>query len=943
MDQHLVTIVIPFQDRLAAVEQELTNTWGNPLRPALSQELDRLGLIHFMGIHALGGEDGHRQHLVIELALDGSAELAIARLASALGEPLQRLFESAGLGELAAAQDSDRARLMTRFLRRHQLQEGLGWFDPIGLGFSGAPGFSVARIRAEAALAERISAMLETIWSTWPPLEKLKHVRAELWRADAQKWAFEEEPCLSDQGEGGEVAAVIKSLGPLARDLLWPLAVPPALGFGAGWVFGGPLAAVGAATLVLAIEAGLVALLYRRFRAQEDGDSEDFERADSATMAEILQREDHLAQNHLIVLTPLKAGRLREFSLRVAFFAIRQAVQHLFAPGELSDIGTIHFARWLVLPRSRQLLFMSNYGGSWESYLEDFIIKAHAGLTAVWSNTLGFPKAKNLFFDGATHGARFKRWARSYQRPTRCWYSAYPTLTTARIRTNAAIRQGVAAARSEADAANWLARFGASRPATDPAIELDKVPPLVFSGLARLRHGKSLLLRFADEAQAKAWLVAVTPLVSFGPTQAETEQVVSLGFSKQGLLKLGLADAIATFPVAFQHDSALRARTLGDSDRDAPAHWDWGGNENNAVDVIALLYAKTESGLEQLTKRVEPTSCAFRQTVHFKTRSASGTLQREPFGFVDGISQPILRGTSKANGKRRDQLLAAGEVVLGYSDESSFLPDSPTLPEQSDPENLLPSANDQSGRRDFGRNGTFLVVRQLRQDVQAFDKFLDESAQFPAFRDVTPDGADAREWIAAKMIGRWRNGTSLVRNPSGPGAGDDPDNDFRFGVEDPDGISCPLGSHIRRANPRDSFDPNSEDSLKVINRHRILRVGRSYVSAGESKSNGLMFMCLNADIERQFEFIQQTWVRAPSFHGLSNEVDPLAARASTTQTREPFMTIPTADGPVLLKGFKDFVRLLGSGYFFMPGQDSLRYLAKRAQADRSQPWSHAAE
>jgi deferrochelatase/peroxidase EfeB len=927
MDQQLVTIVIPFHGPLAAVESELSDHWGNPLRPALAAELDRLGLIHFFGIHAIAGMGKGAPHqLVVELALDGSSDLVLTRFATLLREPLQRLLASAGLPITASLPD---------FLRSHRLQEGLGWFSPSGLGFAGTPGFSVARIRAEAKLAEEVSALLEKIWSTWPPLEKLKHVRAELWRDKAQKWAFEAERCLSEQGEGGEFAAVLKSLGPLGRDLLWPLALPPALGFGAGFAVGGPLAALGAASLVLAIEIGLIALIYRHFRTLEGRDGEDFRPASEAAMAEILGLEDHCAQNHLIVLTQLKAGPLRRFSLRLAFFAIRQAAQHLFAPGKLSDISTIHFARWLVLPGSSQLLFLSNYGGSWESYLEDFIIKAHAGLTGVWSNTLGFPRAKNLFFDGATHGARFKRWARSHQRPTRCWYSAYPNLTTTRIRANAAIRAGIALARSEADAARWLARFGAAQPGTDPALELDELPALVFGGLPRLRHAKCFLLRFADAAQAQAWLISVQPLVSFGQ-QSDLSQVLSLGFSKQGLLKLGLADAIATFPIAFQHDSALRARALGDSEADAPEHWAWGGREDNAVDAIVLLYATSETALEQLSQRVEPRAYAFRQTVRFQTRPPRGQLPREPFGFVDGISQPILRGTSKAaNVKRRDQLLAPGEVVLGYADESSFLPDSPTLPAERDPEGLLRDAPERPGYRDLGRNGTFLVARQLRQDSPAFEAFLAEAAQCPALVEAKPDGTDAREWIAAKMIGRWRNGTSLVRNPNGPGAGDDPDNDFRFGVEDPDGLSCPLGSHIRRANPRDSFDPDSEDSLKVINRHRILRVGRSYVSEADSESNGLMFMCLNADIERQFEFIQQTWVRAPSFHGLSNEVDPLVAHPAQSGQPQPFMTVPTANGPVLLKGFKDFVQLLGSGYFFVPGRDCLRYLTARASLQKT--------
>ena len=108
----------------------------------------------------------------------------------------------------------------------------------------------------------------------------------------------------------------------------------------------------------------------------------------------------------------------------------------MFRPGYLDTINTIHFARWVLLPGANRLMFFSNYGGSWESYLEDFIAKAASGLTGVWSNTEGYPRTRWLFLDGARDGDRFKRWARRQQVPTLFWYSAYPDLNTARIRIN---------------------------------------------------------------------------------------------------------------------------------------------------------------------------------------------------------------------------------------------------------------------------------------------------------------------------------------------------------------------------------------------------------------------------------------------------------------------------------------------------------------------------
>ncbi len=165
-----------------------------------------------------------------------------------------------------------------------------------------------------------------------------------------------------------------------------------------------------------------------------------------------------------------------------------------------------------------------------------------------------------------------------------------------------------------------------------------------------------------------------------------------------------------------------------------------------------------------------------------------------------------------------------------------------------------------------------------------------------------------------------------MRNPHAPGTRRKPfakpDNDFLFGEDDPSGLKCPFGAHIRRANPRDSLNPGSSEQLRISNRHRILRVGRVYEPQGDLTKPGLFFMCLNADIERQFEFVQQTWTMAPSFHGLESEVDCFVARGSTD-----VMTIPTLAGPLCLSRLTDFVTVRGGGYFFMPGRRTVRFLA----------------
>jgi len=166
-------------------------------------------------------------------------------------------------------------------------------------------------------------------------------------------------------------------------------------------------------TALLAAVAAL--LIFCVFRRREDAEVPIDRPPEAGAVAAILRRENYAAQNHLAALSVMKPGWLRRFALRLSFWATAQLVKRFFRVGYLGDLGTINFARWVMVPGTGDLLFLSNYGGSWESYLEDFITKAHSGLTGIWSNTVGFPKASYLFMDGATDGDRFKRWARRQQ------------------------------------------------------------------------------------------------------------------------------------------------------------------------------------------------------------------------------------------------------------------------------------------------------------------------------------------------------------------------------------------------------------------------------------------------------------------------------------------------------------------------------------------------
>lgn len=149
--------------------------------------------------------------------------------------------------------------------------------------------------------------------------------------------------------------------------------------------------------------------------------------------------EDRVDQNGLTHLVPIKPGWYRGFALRMMVLLVTALAEAGALVGRLGGIETIHFARWVVLP-DRRLLFFSNYDGSWEAYLGEFIDKASLGLTMIWTNTLWYPKTRLLLFKGARNEGAFKEWTRAYQVPTQVWYSAYPFTSVADVLKNARIR-----------------------------------------------------------------------------------------------------------------------------------------------------------------------------------------------------------------------------------------------------------------------------------------------------------------------------------------------------------------------------------------------------------------------------------------------------------------------------------------------------------------------
>jgi len=515
---------------------------------------------------------------------------------------------------------------------------------------------------------------------------------------------------------------------------------------------------------------------------------------------------------------------------------------------------------------------------------------------------------------------------------------------------------------------------------TQPVTELNDIQGILRSGYGSLPDAVYLLLRVSDRTKAKAWLAAIASepgesgpagrVTTAADLSAMQPAALQIALSASGLPALGLAqDIAAQFPRDFrvglgsaQAEQEGACRRVGDVGANAPAHWAWGTGAT-VPDALLMLYANS-GGLDAVTARVKTEIAgAFDIILELQTSctlDAAGD-RLENFGFKDGISQPELdwhgsRVPAEDDGLAYGNRVAAGEFLLGYANEYGLYADRPLLAPDRDRLGLLAPAEDNPAMRDLARNGSYLVFRQLEQDVGLFWRFL-----------AAQDAASGGTALADLLVGRRLAGGAPLAMPAPQpiaGAGTDERdirrNGFTFAA-DPDGLACPLGAHIRRANPRTADLPGGrqglisqglrmlglrhggprEDLVSAARFHRILRRGRAYGTflsrekamqdEGSEQKRGLHFIALNADITRQFAFVQNAWLMNPTFDGLSQESDPLLGNRLDFPQGKPTSnyTLPLATGPARrLCGLPQFVTMRGGAYFFLPGLRALRFLAQ---------------
>jgi Dyp-type peroxidase family len=480
-----------------------------------------------------------------------------------------------------------------------------------------------------------------------------------------------------------------------------------------------------------------------------------------------------------------------------------------------------------------------------------------------------------------------------------------------------------------------------AEPTQEPSIEWSDVQGMVLRGYGKHPYSAILLMRIDDGAGARAWLqdLANRVTTALEAHHRSTDVALNVAFTRSGLERLGFSSQqLATFPTSFLEGmaSATRARILGDEQDSAPAHWAW-GSPTTAVDAILLIFAKTREAVDATVKAEQG---AFRgvSVTYGPVETQLWPDEKEHFGFRDGVSQPIIEGSPTRPNARPpaadapfspSNVIKAGEFLLGYNNEYGVLPDPLNLPIESDPHGLLATVELPQGvtQPDLGRNGTYLVVRQVAQDVPKLWNYLDEMTKDTSGQT----SAGERDRLGAKLIGRWPGGAPVALSPDH----DDPElaeqNEFVYKAIDPEGFGCPFGAHTRRANPRDGLGDDPGEALKLTKRHRIIRRGRSYgprandpLDRTDTRERGLIFICINANIERQFEFIQQTWINNPTFNGLYGERDPIFGNSGATSTGT--MTIPRHPVRRVLHGLGGFVTVRGGAYFFLPGIRALRFL-----------------
>ncbi len=474
-------------------------------------------------------------------------------------------------------------------------------------------------------------------------------------------------------------------------------------------------------------------------------------------------------------------------------------------------------------------------------------------------------------------------------------------------------------------------------------LELNDIQGVLGRGYGKLKYACFACYQMVDVEESLKSLESILKYVEDATEPSPDKFAFNIAFTHQGLQKIGLGSScLDEFPRVFRNGMSdpNKSRILGDMGENSPDNWTWGSADNmphfalmiygvdqNTLHKMLGLESAPAGPLNDIANAVK--SLKSKQNEISRSESFPLPDHKEHFGFRDGISQPKIAGIKER--KRGGNVVAPGEFILGYKDEYDLIPNTPRVYMLDDPMGYLPPHDHDPDYRDLGRNGSYMVYRKLDQDVHKFWDFIKEQA---------PEADEQLLW-ASKMVGRWPNGCPFSKSADQPHDLQKmhDDNDFHF-TEDTLGMLCPVGSHVRRSNPRHSTFPNTKHPVTEHTTHRILRRGRTYgkpvsesltvkdllnLKASDTKGDrGLNFICFNTNIERQFEFIQQSWCMNPKFAGLRNDPDPILGQPNDKGKSD--FTMPADPVRKKISQVPQFVTVKAGAYFFMPGISSLKYL-----------------
>jgi len=448
-------------------------------------------------------------------------------------------------------------------------------------------------------------------------------------------------------------------------------------------------------------------------------------------------------------------------------------------------------------------------------------------------------------------------------------------------------------------------RLGADLPHTPVTVELDDIQATVLRYRPEPYYGTHVMLHVDDARAGREFLRSLTPLVGSAADWWQARGPwIAVAITYTGLVALGVpADSLQSFPEAFRVGMAARASELLDYGVNDPKQWD-APFGSGVIHIGVSVFSHSED-------RWRRTMDSARR--HYEGRPGLTVLAAQdfgaqpgslnPLGYKDSIGQPAIEGSGVDPLPGQGRPVKAGEFILGYPGEAGV-----PLP--------MPSPDV------LGRNGTFAGLRKYQSRVGAFNRFLQAHARTE----------QERELLAAKLVGRWRSGAPLTLAPAqdDPELGADPrrNNDFTYAA-DPDGRQVPLGSHMRRLNPRDT----KLAILTDVNVHRIIRRSTTYGAPydpdaaseqDDQTPRGLYFLFLSAKAMATLEFLQQEWINNGNFMSLGQERDPNVGLQQDGAT----FTIPQAPVRRRIHGIETFNVLRGGEYFFLPSLSALRWLGK---------------